>query len=80
MPWQDIVIAAGQWVFFAALIPSIRGTEKPALSTSLITGLTLLVYAGTFATLSLWVGAASSLLTACGWFTLAWQKRRQKTS
>lgn len=76
MPWQDIIIAVGQWVFFVALIPSIRRKEKPAFLTSLASGAMLLIYVATFATLSLWMSALSSLLGACGWFTLAWQRQQ----
>ena len=77
MLWQDIVIAIGQWVFIIALIPSIAGKEKPALTTAILSGVMLLAYTATFASLSLWAGSASSFFGACAWFILAWQKQHQ---
>ena len=77
MVWQDIVFAVGAWIFFIALIPSIRNDNKPALSTSATTGVVLFVYTLTFATMELWLSVFSSLLTASAWITLAIQKYRQ---
>ena len=77
MPWQDKVIAIGQWLFVIALIPTIKARDKPALSTSLMTGTILGVFAFTFTTLSLWISALSTLLVSGMWFILALQKYRQ---
>ncbi len=76
MAWQDIIIAAGQWVFLLALLPSIFGKDKPALATSILTGVVLAVLAFTYSTLSLWVSTISGILVSSGWFTLAVQKHR----
>jgi len=76
MSWQDMVLAGGQWIFIIALLPSVFGKDKPALSTSLLTGAVLSVFALTFVTLSLWVSAVSTELTSFTWFLLAFQKYR----
>lgn len=76
MAWQDIIIAAGQWVFLLALLPSILGKDKPALATSILTGIVLATFAITFATLSFWTSALSSVIVSIAWFTLAVQKYR----
>ena len=74
MTWQDIVLSIGQWIFVIALLPSVFGKDKPAFSSSLITGAVLAVFAFTFATLSLWVSAFSTSLVSITWFVLAAQK------
>lgn len=76
MEWQDIVLSVGSWIFTIALIPSVLSKDKPALSSSLMTGSVLVVYAVTYLTLSLWTAAASTVLVAGVWFTLAVQKYR----
>jgi len=74
MVWQDIVISIGSWLFIIALIPSIRGKEKPPVSTSILTGSVLAVFSLTYATLELWISVASTALLAGAWFILAVQK------
>jgi len=75
--WQDWIIAACQWVFVIALIPAIRhATDKPPLSSSLLTALLLTVMSATFATLHLWNSTLSALAVAIAWYILAWQKWR----
>lgn len=76
MAWQDIILSVGSWIFTIALIPSVLSKDKPALSSSLTTGSVLAVYAVTYLTLSLWTAAASTVLVAGMWFTLAVQKYR----
>ena len=76
MAWQDIILSVGSWIFAVALIPSVVSKDKPALSSSLMTGSVLGVYAVTYVSLSLWVAAASTVLVAGMWFTLAVQKYR----
>ena len=84
MIWQDIVLSIGQWVFAIALLPSVFGKDKPALVSSLITGSVLTVFAFTFATLSLWISAISTVLVSLIWFVLAGQKiminRKEKST
>lgn len=74
--WQDYVFALGSLVFVVALIPSIRSVDKPALTSSLLTGSILLVFALTYVTMDLWYACATTLATSACWFTLAWQKAR----
>ena len=76
MTWQDIIFSIGQWVFIIALIPSVVSKDKPALSSSLMTGSVLAVFAFTYFTLSLWMSGASTILVAAIWFILAIQKCR----
>lgn len=78
MVWQDVVIGAGDYIFFIALLPSIFSRDKPALSSSLLTGTILIVFAFTFTTLHLWNSAFGSLLVGIAWFVLAIQKYRTK--
>ncbi len=74
MPWQDYVLTAGAWIFIIALIPAIRGKEKPPVSTSIITGSILVVYALVYATLGLWISVVSTSALSISWFALAVQK------
>lgn len=74
MTWQDVIIAAGQWIFLIALLPSIFGKDKPALATSILTGIVLAILAFTYATLSLWISTISAVLVSGAWLTLAVQK------
>jgi hypothetical protein len=70
----------GSIIFAVALIPSVTSKEKPALSTSLPTGVVLLIFALTYVTLSLWFSAASTAATGILWLTMAAQKYRQLRS
>ncbi|MFP4616740.1 MAG: hypothetical protein ACLFNR_01085 [Candidatus Paceibacterota bacterium] len=73
MIWQDIVLSVGQWVFILALLPSIFSSEKPAILTSLITGLVLAVFAFTFYTLELLASAVSTACVSLTWAILVFQ-------
>lgn len=75
--WQDIVISVGGYIFLAALVPSIIGKDKPAISTSITTGSVLLAFAFAYSTLSLWSSVFSTLLMSFAWFFLGWQKYRE---
>lgn len=72
--WQDGMLAFVSFVFALALVPAIRATEKPPFSTSVLTCTLLLITSITEATLSLWLGAISALITALCWFILSVQK------
>jgi len=76
MQWQDIVITVGSWIFAIALIPSIRGKNKPELSSSVMTGSLLTVYIFVFGSLELLGSAISSAVVALCWWILAYQKWR----
>ena len=75
--WQDYVLTAVQILFCVTLIPMLLATEKPPLSSSVTTGLALLVGAVTFFTLHLWLAAASQGIVGFQWLALAYQKMRQ---
>lgn len=74
--WQDIILTGGGYVFIIALIPSIVGKDKPAFSSSLLTGGILGAYAIVYATIGLVSAAISTALLALAWLFLAWQKWR----
>ncbi len=73
MIWQDWVVAVGSGVITLSLLPTVFGPDKPALSTCLITGSILLIFAATFATLQMWLTAGINCLTATLWLVLAGQ-------
>jgi hypothetical protein len=77
MQWQDIVLACGSVTFTLALIPSIRSKHKPALATSILTFLVLVVVTCTYASLSLWFAAVSAFINGAAWLTLVIQKYQQ---
>lgn len=77
--WQDYVISICIAVFIIALIPSIRGTNKPELSSCLTTAAVQLVLTTTYLTLNLWYSVGTGILLLGCWSTLAfqqWQKRK----
>lgn len=78
MAWQDAVFTVGSVLNGVALVPTVLGKSKPALSTSLLTGFTLAVYGLTFITLGLVFSAVAISVTAALWFALAVQKGRQR--
>jgi len=79
MHWQDIVISIGQWLMTAALIPSLIGKDKPAFSSSLMTGTLIAIFGVTYATLGLWSSTVSSAACALVWFILALQRYRSRS-
>lgn len=74
MLWQDWVLTAGSALFAFALLPSVLGKDKPAVSTSFMTGTVLLIFAFVYWTLSLWISTITTVITAILWLTLAIQK------
>lgn len=74
MLWQDWVLTGGLIIFAFALLPSLFSKDKPALSTSLMTGITLSVFSFVYLTLSLWISAITTIITGVLWLTLAVQK------
>lgn len=75
--WQDIVIAIGSFIFAAALVPSVLSKDKPALWTSVTTGVVLIAFVVTYFTLSLWYATFTTSLAALLWIILAVQKMMQ---
>ena len=76
--WQDYLLTIVQVFFCLTLIPMLLAKEKPPLASSITTGIALLVGALTFATLHLWLAAASQAIVGLQWLTLAVQKIRAK--
>ena len=73
--WQDIVLAGGSWLFLVALLPTIFSrTEKPTLSTSVLTALVVSVFAYTYYTLALWNATFGAIALSIGWWILAYQR------
>lgn len=68
--WQDIIFSIGGFIFSIALIPTIRAKEKPAVSSSAMTGSILAIYLICYATLHLWLAFISGILTTICWFIL----------
>lgn len=77
MQWQDWVFAAAGFILGASLIPTIRGDDKPALSTGLITTVVISIVSVTMATMGLWLSAATNLIIVAAWGTISWQKLQQ---
>lgn len=76
MQWQDIVISVAQIFFVVALIPSIKGNDKPALATSTMNTVLVSIIAVTQLTLNLWFSAVTAMAIAAGHLTLTIQKAR----
>jgi len=74
MHWQDLVFTFGQIIFVVALIPTIKGKDKPAFITSLITGAVLLSFTTAYFALALYFSALMSTIMSASWFLLAFQK------
>ncbi|HEX8994213.1 MAG TPA: hypothetical protein VF803_03095 [Candidatus Paceibacterota bacterium] len=73
--WQDYIVAIVQWVFFIALIPTIRhATHKPPVSSSLLTAVMTMILSATFATIPLWNSTLSSFACGAAWFVIAYQR------
>ncbi len=78
MHWQDFVLTIGQILFIIALIPSLTSKHKPAFKTSLINGVVLILFACTYISLSLTLGAIGTFITGVLWLILAYQKFRME--
>lgn len=75
MTWQDVVLGIGQFLFTLALLPALRSRAKPPRSTCVLTGGLLVLFAITYASLALWLGALACALCASAWLALAAQRR-----
>ena len=78
MKWQDIVIGIGSFVFFIALIPMIRGKEKPPIFSSASTSFFLWAFVVCYVSFGLWLSTVSGVLSAGAWTILLIQKLRQR--
>lgn len=78
MIWQDWILGLSTIVFSLSLLPSILGKDKPAIPTSLLTGITLIMVVYAQASLELWLTATASTVACILWLTLAVQKYQSK--
>lgn len=76
--WQDWVIAACQWGFALALLPTLFGDRKPEVSTALVTAVLAAVVAVTLFTLPLVWAAIATGSTSVIWFLITAQAWRRK--
>jgi hypothetical protein len=74
---QDIVIMVACFGFAFALIPSIRGEQKPAKSSCILTIILLTMCAVSFATLGLWLSFAAEMTSMGAWAILLFQRRKK---
>jgi ABC-type cobalamin transport system permease subunit len=65
--WQDIIFSIGSIIFTIALIPAILERKYPPISTCILTGVMIGVYAATDLTLELWFSAITSAISALLW-------------
>jgi hypothetical protein len=77
MQWQDWVFSVGGFLIFASLVPTIRGADKPALTTSAFTCVLIFIFTFTMATLGLYLAAVANSSCAIAWGILAYQKYTQ---
>jgi hypothetical protein len=73
MSINDLIFAVGSLIFFFALLPTVFKDEKPALETSLITGIVLSVFVGNYLAIEYYYAAVVTSLTAFAWFVIALQ-------
>jgi hypothetical protein len=78
MQWQDVAITAGTIVLLIALLPSVLSKNKPAVSTSLMTGTVLVVFTVVYISLGLWFSAITTGITSILWYVLAMQMLLRK--
>lgn len=77
MPWQDWVFSISGIVLGASLIPTIRGDDKPALSTGVLTTIFVFILATTMTTMGLWLAAVTNYFIVGAWATISMQKYQQ---
>jgi uncharacterized membrane protein YqgA involved in biofilm formation len=74
MQWQDWVFSIGGFLILMSLIPTLRGEQKPALTTGVMSFVLVAIFACTMATLGLWFSAFANALISICWGTLALQR------
>lgn len=75
MSWQDVVIMTACFGFAIALIPSMRGKQKPEKSSCILTIILLVAIAVCFATLQLWLSFIAEITAIIAWGILLFQRR-----
>lgn len=73
MTIQDFVLSAGSMIFIIALLPTVFSATKPAITTSLLTGSTLAVFAATYQTLGFTYACLTTAASAALWIVIAAQ-------
>lgn len=76
MKWQDIVISICQIFFVVAMIPSIRSSDKPALTTSVMNVILVSIITVCLFTLKLWFSSFTAAMVGLTWSVLAIQKHK----
>lgn len=78
MNWHDIIFFVGIWIFAIALIPTVISKDKPPIKTSLSTAIVMTIFAVNYFSLTLYLSALTSTVTAGLWYVIAYQKYQQK--
>jgi len=76
--WQDIVLMLGDFGFAIALIPSLKGKEKPSRKTCFMTAAILFLFLPALITKDLPLAAFATALCCLCWVILFLQKRINK--
>lgn len=76
--WQDGLLAFGSVVLAYALIPTITGSHKPHLKTSIATAITLLSFEFAYASLGMWITVVLNIVIIFEWCLLVYQKLKIK--
>lgn len=76
-PIQDAMLTIGGLTMAFALVPTVLGKQKPALSTCLMTGSTLAVFAAVYLSLDLLFSAGTTFFSSAIWLVLGVQKYHQ---
>lgn len=74
MHWQDWVITIGQIIFIVSLIPTLKGKDKPPVSTSVPTGIVLLIFGVAQYSLGLVASTFTSVILGTLWIVVGAQK------
>lgn len=64
---------AGSVVFILALLPTLLGSAKPPVTTSVLTGSVLAVFAVVYSTLGFWFSVVTGAILSLCWFVVAIQ-------
>ena len=78
MIWQDILITAGTFVLSVAMIPTLRGSQKPPIASSIPTALVLASFSIAFVTMGLTASCIGAAIQSIVWSTLFIQRIKQE--
>jgi hypothetical protein len=74
MAWQDWAFAVGGFFFIVSLVPTMRGEQKPALTTCIMSVVIVTVFTATMASLELWLSALANAGIAVCWAIISMQR------